>query len=202
MRSPSRLQPDLRQGAGAGADGQHDRPGLHRARLAVLQGDDDLGGALPLLQLRVALDDLDLVLLHQETDALIQLLGHTPRPGDDGLEVKAHLVGAQAVVLQVAQALVLLARLQQRLGGDAAPVQADAAEVLALDDGDLLAQLAGPDRGHIAARSRTDDDEIEVGHPEVSNTLNLDARSYPPPPPLATPETPAETKVQAARKAI
>src|SRR6185312_5659031 len=52
--------------------------------------------------------------------------------------------------------------LEQGLGGDAAPVQADAAEQFALDDGGLEAQLCGADRGHIAAGARTNDDDVEI----------------------------------------
>src|SRR5690606_14530081 len=155
------FQTDLGNGLGAGADRQHDRLGLDRARPAGLEGDDDFRRSLPFFKLGRALDDLDLVLLHQEADAGVQLFGHAARAGDDGVEVEADLVSRQAVVLEVAQALIFLAGLEQGLGRDAAPVQADAAQVLALDDGDLLAQLAGADGGDIAAGAGADDDEVE-----------------------------------------
>ena len=55
-------------------------------------------------------------------------------------------------------------RVEQRLGGDAADVEAGAAEGLALlDDGSLQAELRRPDGADIAARAGADDDEI-VGH--------------------------------------
>ncbi|MNS79727.1 hypothetical protein D3C72_1133890 [compost metagenome] len=73
----------------------------------------------------------------------------------------------------MAQALELLARLQQGLGRDAAPVQADAAQVLALDDGDLQAQLAGADRRDVTAGARTDDDEIEFSsHGQINFSMS------------------------------
>ena len=51
----------------------------------------------------------------------------------------------------------------QRLGGDRAGVDGDAAEaLLALDDGDALAELGGLDGGLLAARARADDEEVEV----------------------------------------
>ena len=51
----------------------------------------------------------------------------------------------------------------QGLGGDRAGVDRDAAEALAaLDDGDALAELGGLDGGLLAARSRADDEEVEV----------------------------------------
>src|SRR5262249_18690604 len=55
---------------------------------------------------------------------------------------------------------------QQRLGRDAAPVQADAAEIRLLDDCGLEAELCRTDRGDIAARTGADDDDVEgcVGH--------------------------------------
>ena len=51
--------------------------------------------------------------------------------------------------------------LEQRLRRDAAPDQTGAAErLLLLDDGDLLPELRGADRGDIAARTRADHDDI------------------------------------------
>ena len=51
---------------------------------------------------------------------------------------------------------------QQRLGRDAAPVEADAAEILALHHAGLHAQLGGPDRGDIATGTAAEDDDIEI----------------------------------------
>src|SRR3569833_2893941 len=58
------------------------------------------------------------------------------------------------------QVMVDLGGPEQRLGRDAAPVEADAAELLALDDGGLEAELRRPDSRDIAAGPRTEDDEI------------------------------------------
>ena len=56
-------------------------------------------------------------------------------------------------------------RAQQRLGRDAAPVEADAAEQLALDDRGLEAELRRADRGDIAAGPGAEDDEVvSVSH--------------------------------------
>ena len=53
--------------------------------------------------------------------------------------------------------------MQQRLGGDAAAVQAGAAEHgVLLDHGDLQAELAGADGGDVAAGAAADDDEVVV----------------------------------------
>jgi hypothetical protein len=53
-------------------------------------------------------------------------------------------------------------RAQQRFRRDAAPVQTDAAQMLALDNRGLQAQLRRADRGHIPARPGTDDDDIKA----------------------------------------
>src|SRR6476619_771420 len=58
------------------------------------------------------------------------------------------------------QIMVDLGGAEQRLGRDAAPVEADAAKLLALHDRDLEPELRGADRGNIAAGARTEDDEI------------------------------------------
>ena len=52
---------------------------------------------------------------------------------------------------------------QDGLGGDAGVVEAAAADDVALDDGGLHAELGGADGGHVAARSRADDDAVVGG---------------------------------------
>ena len=78
----------------------------------------------------------------------------------------ADLLGREPVVLGVLHVVVDLGRAQQRLGRDAAPVQADAAEIGALDDRGLESELRRADRRDIAARAGADDDHVErgVGH--------------------------------------
>src|SRR5439155_11675790 len=48
------------------------------------------------------------------------------------------------------------------LGGNAAPVETGAAQLVLLDHRGLEAELRGPDGGHVAAGAGADDDEIEV----------------------------------------
>jgi hypothetical protein len=52
-------------------------------------------------------------------------------------------------------------RAQQRLGRNAPPVRADAAEKRALDDRGLEAELRRADGGDVAAGTRANDDDIE-----------------------------------------
>lgn len=106
----------------------------------------------------------DLVLLHQVVDALDPAV-RDPAAAAEGLAV----VEADGAVRRDAEGLRLtgddvreLGVAQQRLGGDAADVQADAAPVLLLDDGDPLAQLRGTDRGHVSAGARTEDNDVEA----------------------------------------
>src|SRR3546814_3247130 len=54
-------------------------------------------------------------------------------------------------------------RAQQRLGRDAAPVETDAAKILALDDRGLQAELRRADRRNIAAGAGGEDEEVVVG---------------------------------------
>ena len=57
-------------------------------------------------------------------------------------------------------------RTQQRLGRDTAPVEANAAEIIALDNRGLEAELRRADSGDVAAGPGADDDDVEsgVGH--------------------------------------
>ena len=150
-------------------------------------GQDHVGGADGLLGAVVA-GDLDLVALQQlalaeEAGDLVGLeqLATPPvncltilslRP----MKVPRSTFGVlhgDAVHRQVVRDVVeLLGRIQQRLGRDAAHVEAGAAEgllaVLAgpgVDAGGLQAELRGADRGVITGRAAADDDDVEfVAH--------------------------------------
>ena len=70
---------------------------------------------------------------------------------------------ADAQRRQVADFVHHRRHVQQRLGWDAADVQAHAAERgVALDDDHLQAQIGGAESGRIAARAATQDDDVAV----------------------------------------
>ena len=99
----------------------------------------------------------DLVLLHQVVDALDDARGHLPGPLVGGGVVHADVVTADAEGLGIVGEDVRDVRVtDQRLGGDAADVQTDAAPVLLLDYRGLQAQLCRTDGGHVSAGARTD----------------------------------------------
>ena len=64
---------------------------------------------------------------------------------------------------RLARRLQRLAGAQQRLGRDAAPVGALAAEQLALDDRDAQAALGEARGAVLAGRAAAEDDDVEVG---------------------------------------
>ena len=114
----------------------------------------------------VAPDHRHLVLLHQEADAVIEAFRDAARARHHGLRIERDFFGGQPVILGVLHVVVDLGRAQQRLGRDAAPVQADAAEIGFFDDRGLETELRGADRGDVAAGAGADDDDVEgcVGH--------------------------------------
>src|SRR5690606_23823089 len=108
------------------------------------------------------LDVLDLVLLEQERDAprtlLRDLAGALPGRAD----VELHVADRDAEIAQPARDVPrVVGRLEHRLGRDAPPVVADAAELLRLDARHLHPALRRPDRGHVAARPAAERDHIE-----------------------------------------
>lgn len=109
---------------------------------------------------RLAPDHVDLVFLQQEADAGVELLRHPARALNDGLGVKPDIVGRETIVLGMLKIMVNFCRAQQRLRGNAAPVQTDAAQMRALDDGSLEAELRCANGGDIPAGPRSDDDDI------------------------------------------
>ena len=126
-------------------------------RLAVGAGHGELAlrGDLPLAHVHG-----DLVLLHQVRDALIELLCDGAAARHDLGDVEAGLDRFETVGVGMLDLVEDLGRAQQRLGRDAAPVEADAAKVLALDDRGLEAELGRADRGHIAARPGAEHDDV------------------------------------------
>ena len=69
-------------------------------------------------------------------------------------DIELEIVGAEAELVQPVHQVPDFGRAQQRLGRNAAPVEADAAQPVALDHRGLQAQLRAADGADIAARSR------------------------------------------------
>ena len=149
-------------GARARAGGDDDVLGFELF-LALLALHGQRGGAG---QLALAHMHRDLVLLHQVRDALVELLGNAAAAFDHRIQIGLDLArDLQAVILGVLRIMEDFRRAQQRLGRDAAPVEADAAEQFALHDGDLESQLRPANRGDVATRPAAQNDEIIlVGH--------------------------------------
>src|SRR5262249_37220364 len=111
-------------------------------------------------QLRRALDDLDLAALEQRLHPAGELLHdpllalEQPAPVDLGLaDLDAELLGALDLLEEVGAD-------DPRLGRDAAPVEARAAQLVLFDHRGLEAELRGADRGNVTARTGADDDDL------------------------------------------
>src|SRR3954465_12817769 len=127
-------------------------PRRDRLLLPVCDVDRPLTGEPP-----AALDPVDLVLLEQQLDAASQ-------PFDDAVLARVHALHVNAdgrVAEGKSPLLPLLSNLQrvrmfeERLGGNAAPVQTGTAQHgCALDDGGAQAKLRRPNRGDVTARAR------------------------------------------------
>src|SRR5437764_999015 len=110
----------------------------------------------------LALDQRHLVGLHEALKPLVE-------PGDnavlvrvDGLHVDAVERGLYAELPALARRVGDLAGVQQRLGRDAATVQAGAADLVLLDQRDRQPELGGPERGRVPAAATTQDDHVIV----------------------------------------
>ena len=140
------FQPGQFAGTGAGSQNDVLRSQFFGAFLG-LDRDLALGGDRCL-----AHHDSDLVLLHQVANAARQLRSHAARAFHDGGQIIVDATCRQTEFFCAVHQVEHLCRAQQCLGRDTAPVQADAAEMLAFDDGHLLAQLSGPNGCNITAR--------------------------------------------------
>src|ERR1700741_1482127 len=113
------------------------------------------------LERRLAPDDGDLVLLHQELDAAIEALHDAARTLDDSFRIERNVVRRQAVVLGMLHVVIDFRRTQQRLGRNATPIVAYASEIGLFHDRGLEAKLRGADRGDITTGAGADDDDVE-----------------------------------------
>ena len=103
----------------------------------------------------LALEHLDFALLGQQRKPVGQSGDDAILPGPQTVEVDLRRSEHDAGTGHVGGVLDHLGRVQQRLGGDAAHVQAHAAQHRpALDQRDLEAKVGGSKRGGIAARTR------------------------------------------------
>ena len=75
-------------------------------------------------------------------------------------EVGGEVVVADAELGAAPEEVDHLGAVEQGLAGDAAPVQAEAADVVLLDDGGAQAELGGADRRDVAAGSGADDRDV------------------------------------------
>ena len=159
---PVRLE--ARQRLDAAAGGEDDVVGVERpvaGRRAVLADEVDLD-LLAAVEPAAALDELDLVLLDQAHEALGQAVDDLAAALGDDREVDRGLAGRDAEVVRLLDLGVEVGRLEHRLGRDAADVEAGAADLVLVDEGDLESQLPSPERGRVAAGAGAQDDEVEA----------------------------------------
>ena len=126
-------------------------------------------------ELAVAGQQRDLVLLEQALDAAGELGDDVVLALDHGPDVDPDVVDGDAVHDEAVAGIVeVLGGLQQRLGGNAADVEAGAAEAhlalrvvvgLGFAAGGAEAELRGADGGDVAAGAAADDEHVELfGH--------------------------------------
>ncbi len=111
------------------------------------------------------MDDIDLVLLHQELDALDVAVNRLVLEHQHLLQIELGLADADAHLGEgMTGFLEQFGRMQQRLRRDAADIETGAAEGRALfNDSHLHAELRRANGADITAGAGADDNEI-VGH--------------------------------------
>ena len=154
---------DARERARLGAGGNEHRPAGDRLRFAVGGRDHHLleRGIGGLLDLRATDEIIDLVGAEEVLDSLCHRVGDAAAPLHDRREIVIDLpLQRKAVVAQVADKLFYFRAFEQRLGRDAAPVQARTARPLDLHTGDFFAKLHRADRTDVAGRPAANNDEV------------------------------------------
>ena len=130
---------------------------------------------LPVRQGGVVGEHRDAVALLQEGHAVAQLLGDGVLPLDDFGVVEGDVVGADAEGGAVFGVVIDIGGVEQGLGGDAAPVQAGAAQLRLLHQGGLQAVLAQADGALVAAGAAAHDDGIKFLHRRLLRSAGWDS---------------------------
>src|SRR5258706_284308 len=104
-----------------------------------------------------ALELCDLAGFRQPLQALVELGHDTVFVGVDGLHVYAAEARLDAELLGLTGGVGHLTGVQERLGRDAAAVQAGAAELVFFDQRDRQAELRGAERGRVAPAPAAED---------------------------------------------
>ena len=104
-----------------------------------------------------ALEPGDLVLLEEELDALGVLGADRTRALHGDAVVQRDLLGRDAELLALRDLLRDGRGFEQRLGRDAAPEHAGAAEAFALDDADVEAELGAAEGGDVTGGAAAED---------------------------------------------
>src|SRR3546814_9111292 len=95
-------------------------------------------------------------------DALVQLLCNTARTLNDLIKIEGRLFHRQAVFFGLLHIMIYFSRAKQRLRRDAPPVQADAAQILALNNRSLQFKLNRTDsRDIVSRRSEVQTSELQ-----------------------------------------
>jgi hypothetical protein len=138
-----------------GAGREHDvLAGVRRAVDGDLARAGELAGAL---------DDGDAAALDQAREALEEARDDAVLVGVHAGHVDALEAGPDAELLGVAGLVGDLGGVQQRLGRDAADVEAGAPEVALLDQAHGQPELGRPERAGVATGAGTEDENVEVG---------------------------------------
>ncbi len=143
---------------------------------ASVRGDRNLAVAS---QFRGAHDRGDFVLFEQGLNAAFHLFGNTTRALHHSFEVEVSLLNRQTEFFGAVHQVEHLSRAQHCLGRDTAPVEANAAQMLALNASHIQTELRAADCSNIATRTSADNDHVKVlgGHSfllrfQISLTLN------------------------------
>ena len=172
IRRPSGSSPGSDAGSGASRQDQVVGRGHEVARIAARDADAGRAG-----QHAVAAQDGDLVLLHEEFDTADVLVDHEvaalgERPVVEGDAVVA---GEPELGALLGHPVQQVGSLEQRLGRDAAPIQARAAEAVALDQAHRQAKLRGANGAHVA-HAAAEDEQVEAllfGHRSPGGVVQL-----------------------------
>ena len=166
-------------GLEAGDDTRHRTSGEQHVRAAQGRGGPVgvLHGDRPIrTQTTGALDDGDLLRLHEGAEALHDAVDHLLLACLGDSEVDGGRRGEDAELAGVGDVPLHRSRLEVRLGRDAPTVQTGAADGVALDHRDSQTGRRGVEGGAVPGRATADDHQVELFLHRCRHSLSTDLR--------------------------
>src|SRR5690606_26153832 len=117
-----------------------------------------------LFQLAGSFNEFDLILLEKKLNSFAIARSNIAASLDHCSKISLEVLYLYTIIFRMGDIFEDIGTLQQRLGGDATPIEAHTSNFGLFHDSDLHTELRGTDSGYISAGAAPNDDQIIFRH--------------------------------------